>query len=126
MSDANANERKPTFVSESVRPVASTADTGSMAGGGPGFPEAFVWRGERLRVVAILRTWKETGPCRHGGGEQYVRKHWFEVETGSHGRAKIYFERRARGRDVSKRWWLFSVSSFPLDFPQPDETGTKP
>ncbi len=111
MEKASLSEEKPTFVSESIRPATSTADTHAMAGGGPGLPEAFVWRGETLRVVAVVRAWKETGPCTHGSVEQYVRKHWFEVETESHGPAKLYFERRARGKNVLKRWWLFSVGS---------------
>jgi hypothetical protein len=102
---------KPTFVSELIKPAVSTADTKSMAGGGPGLPAEFAWREEVLRVTAIVRTWKETGPCTHGSGERYVRKHWFEVETESHGRAKIYFERRARGKNLLKRWWLFSLGS---------------
>ncbi len=97
------------FISEAIEPVASTADTTLMAAGGPGLPSAFVWRGEMLDVVAVLDSWRETGPCPHGGREQYARKHWFEVKTASHGRARIYFERQARGKDRTMRWWLFSV-----------------
>jgi len=33
----------------------------------------------------------------------------FEVETESGQAMKLYFERRARGRALSARWWLFSV-----------------
>ena len=102
---------KATFVSQPIQPATSTADPRSMAGGGPGLPAEFVWRKEVLRITAVGRTWKETGPCTHGGGERYVRKHWFDVETESHGRAKIYFERRARGKSLLKRWWLFSLES---------------
>ena len=97
------------FVSEPIKPVVSTADPRAMAAGGPGLPREFVWRGEPLGIVAVLRTWRETGPCTHGSSESYVRKHWFEVQTTGNRRARIYFERQARGRDRTKRWWLYSI-----------------
>ena len=34
------------FVSESIKPVIATADTGAMATGGPGLPHEFTWRGK--------------------------------------------------------------------------------
>jgi hypothetical protein len=40
----------------------------------------------------VLRTWHETGRCRHGSPEVYVRKHWY----GGHdfnGTMKLYFDR---------------------------------
>ena len=98
-----------TFVSEPIKPVASTADANAMATGGPGLPSEFTWRGEQLQVVAVIRAWRETGPCQHSRTESYVRKHWFEVETAAGQRAKIYFERRARGSDRKRRWWLYTI-----------------
>ena len=98
-----------TFVSEPIKPVAATASVKAMAAGGPGLPAEFVWRGDPLHIATVVRTWRETGPCRHSRSESYVRKHWFEVETTSHGRARIYFERQSRGRNRTKRWWLFSI-----------------
>lgn len=100
---------KQVFVSEAIKPVVATADTKAMAAGGPGLPREFVWRGETLGIAAVLRTWREAGPCTHGSPERYVRKHWFEVETTSHRKAKIYFERQARSRKRMQRWWLFSI-----------------
>ena len=97
------------FVSELIQPVVSTVDPRAMAVGGPGLPREFVWCGERLGTVAVLRAWRETGPCTHGNSESYVRKHWFEVQTTDNRRARIYFERQPRGRDRTKRWWLFSI-----------------
>ena len=97
------------FISEPIKPVLATADTGGMATGGPVLPHEFVWRGKVLGISAVLRTWHETGPCTHGSGEAYVRKHWFEVETNTNQRAKIYFERKPRGRQWTQRWWLFSI-----------------
>lgn len=100
---------KMEFVSEPIKPVVSTIDPTAMAMGGPGLPREFVWCGEPLGIVAVLRTWRETGPCTHGSLESYVRKHWFEVQTTGNRRARIYFERQPRGRDRIMRWWLFSI-----------------
>ena len=97
------------LVSEPIKPVVSTIDPSAMAMGSPGLPREFVWRGEPLGIAAVLRTWRETGPCTHGSSESYVRKHWFEVQTTGNRRARIYFERQPRGRDRMKRWWLFSI-----------------
>jgi hypothetical protein len=97
------------FISEAIEPVAETIDAGRMAGGGPGLPRQFRWRSETICIARVLHTWRETGPCHHGSGEQYVRKHWFEVATDSGMKMKIYFERQARSADKKRRWWLFSV-----------------
>lgn len=97
------------FISESIQPVMATADTRRMAAGAPGLPSEFIWRGNTLRIAAVLSAWKETGPCSHGSSESYVRKHWFEVETTTGQRAKIYFERQSRGRNFRKRWWLYTI-----------------
>ena len=72
------------FISESITPVLADTGTDFMVSGGPAFPREFVWRGKPLTITSLIRTWDETGPCTHGSGERYVRKHWFEVETGSH------------------------------------------
>ncbi len=102
-------EKNQRFVSEPLEPVAVTIDPSGMAKGEPGLPGEFSWRGQPLRVATVLRTWRECGPCKQGSSESYVRKHWFEVETTSHQRARIYFERQARGRARTRRWWLFSI-----------------
>lgn len=102
-------ESKQRFISESIKPVTATANALAMAAGGPGLPREFVWRDSMLRVASVIRTWRETGHCKHGSSELYVRKHWFEVETTSNQRARIYFERQPRGRNHVKRWWLFSI-----------------
>lgn len=99
------------FVSEPIKPVVETFDTDRMATGEPGLPRQFEWRGHTVEVKAVRRTWRDTGPCRHGSGEQYVRKHWFEVETVADGTMKIYFDRQPRGGRKAPRWWLFSVDS---------------
>lgn len=99
------------FISESIAPVAGTADTGTMAAGVPGLPRAFTWRGETLTVAEVRCTWRETGPCTHGSGEMYLRKHWFEVRTDTGKTALIYFERRPCGANKKTRWWLFTLEN---------------
>jgi phosphoribosylglycinamide formyltransferase-1 len=97
------------FVGEAIKPVAGTSDTARMAIGEPGLPREFVWRGRTVAVTAVLRVWRETGRCRHGSPEMYVRRHWYQVATVSDGTMKIYFDRQPRGGRKKPRWWLFSI-----------------
>jgi hypothetical protein len=97
------------LISEAISPVAGTGDVTRMAIGEPGLPHKFVWRGRTISVTAVLRSWRETGKCRYGSPEMYVRKHWYEVATASDGTMKLYFERQARGGRKGARWWLFSI-----------------
>ena len=97
------------FVSEIIRPFGDARDTSSMAVGGPGLPREFEWQGRPLKIAAVLRTWRETGKCRHGSPELYVRKHWFEVVTTGNVVMKIYFDRQPRSKHRNDRWWLFSI-----------------
>ena len=99
-----------TFVGERIEPVAGTFDAARMAAAEPGLPWEFRWRRRSIRVASVLRTWRDTGPCRHGSGERYVRKHWFEVLTRDGAVMRIYCDRQARGGRPGDRWWLFSVS----------------
>jgi hypothetical protein len=103
------------FVSEAIEPVVETIDTTRMAPGAPGLPQQFRWRRQTINIVNVLKAWHDTGPCRNGSGEAYVRKHWFEVETASNAKMKIYFERQARSGRNKSRWWLFSIE-------EPDRT----
>ena len=108
------------FVSQALRPVPSTFDTARMARGEPGLPRCFVWGDRTLEVASVLRAWTQTGPCRHGSGEQYVRKHWYEVRTATGEVAVIYFERQPRPKSrTGERWWLFSLQGPPPAPPSP-------
>ncbi|HZF17387.1 MAG TPA: DUF6504 family protein [Steroidobacteraceae bacterium] len=100
------NER---LISEALTPATASSDTSRMAEGGPGLPSAFTWRGKPLAVKSVLRTWSDTGPCRNGSQERYVRKHWFEVITDEDVVMKVYFDRQPRGGANAPRWWLFSL-----------------
>jgi len=103
-------ERNENFIDEAIEPVEGTFDTEMMATGEPGLPHEFLWRGRRVVVAAVVKSWRETGPCRHGSGEQYVRKHWYDVLTTEGLVMRLYFERSARrGKPKGPRWWLFSV-----------------
>lgn len=97
------------LISEAITPVVATSDTSRMATGEPGLPHEFLWRGETIEISAVLRSWRETGKCRHGSPELYVRKHWYEVATASKATMKIYFERQSRRGQKGPRWWLFSI-----------------
>jgi phosphoribosylglycinamide formyltransferase-1 len=97
------------FVSEPIEPLGGSFDMARMAVGGPGLPRAFAWRGETLEIATVVRTWRETGPCRHGSPEVYVRKHWFEVTTCAGAVLRLYFDRQPRGGRGAARWWLFSI-----------------
>lgn len=96
--NGSAGDMAERFIGEDIKPVVATIDTSRMATGEPGVPREFIWRGQTVEVLAVLRTWHETGPCSHGSSEKYVRKHWFEVSTVSSGTMKIYFERQPRSR----------------------------
>ena len=98
------------FVSEPIEPVGGTMSARRMSRGEPGLPRRFRWRDAEHEVAEVLEQWKETSCCRHGGGEQYVRKHWFRVRTTDGAEMRLCFERQARsGRERTRRWWLHTV-----------------
>ena len=100
------------FVSEVITPVGSSFITSSMSTGEPGLPLIFRWRNSEYEVARVVRKWKTTGDCRHGSREQYVRKHWFLIETTDGIIMQIYFDRQPRVKDIKKRWWLASISAY--------------
>jgi phosphoribosylglycinamide formyltransferase-1 len=102
---------KEQFVSELITAAAGTGDTSGMARGEPGLPRRFTWRDREYAVCEIIETWKQTSPCSHGSGENYVRKHWYRIRTECGSEMRIYFERQAGSAGgIKKRWWLYSVS----------------
>ena len=104
-----ADRHHKEFVSESITPVEGSFVTSPMAAGEPGLPLRFRWRDTEYEVAEVLDTWKTTGACHHGSPEQYVRKHWFRVETTDGTRFEIYFDRQPRSRHTKQRWWLASI-----------------
>ncbi len=100
------------FVSEPIMPVAGTFDAAGMTRGEPGLPSRFVWREQEYAVADVLEAWKESGPCRSGGGEMYLRKHWFKIRTDDGLEMTVYFERQPRTkRQSKKRWWLYTINN---------------
>lgn len=100
------------FVSEMIEPVTGTFDTAAMSQGEPGLPGRFRWRDHDYAIAEVLDTWKESGPCKSGSPELYLRKHWYKIRTADGSVMTVYFERQARSKGQSKkRWWLYTVSS---------------
>lgn len=96
------------FISEKIIPVKEKLDGSQSDIGEPFFPREFVWQKKTVKVDQILRKWKESSPCRMGGNEKYIRRHWYEIAT-DHGRMKIYFERQATGKSKAQRWRIYSL-----------------
>ena len=69
------------FISEAIKPVEGMFDAAAMARGEPGLPEQFVWRDKKYSVDEVLEKWKESGPCKSGSAEKYLRKHWNRREN---------------------------------------------
>jgi len=101
---------RDTFIGEPIAPEDMSFSVSPMATGRPGLPRTFSWRGGRFSVLEVLEEWKESGNCRHGSGERYVRKHWFRVRTTENLEMRIYFERQGRSSGGS-RWRLYSIRS---------------
>ncbi len=110
MSSKNYNNIGEEFVSEPIKPVAGTFEPDAMTRGEPGLPGRFIWRDKEYEVADVLEVWKELGPCKSGGPEKYLRKHWFRIRTVNGLIMTIYFERQPRAKSQSKmRWWLYTV-----------------
>ena len=99
------------FICEAIEPAKETWDVAGMTRGETGLPMRFTWRGREYAVAEVLERWKTTGPCRHGSGERYVRKHWFRIRTTDGSDMRLYCERRPRSaREATRRWWLYTCT----------------
>jgi Family of unknown function (DUF6504) len=92
------------FVGKAIVPEGAL-DVVALAQGEPSLPAAFTYDGERLDVRALRNTWRSTKDDR---GDTYVKKHWFEFETGDGRVAVVYFDRSAR--KGAARWWLYTLT----------------
>ena len=100
------------LISERLEPVLAQAVARPFVIGAPLLPAHFLWRGRQYSVAEVLEEWKETGPCHHGSGERYVRKHWFRLRMASGEQFKVYFERHARSaKQMKQRWWLYTMAT---------------
>jgi hypothetical protein len=114
-----SNSMKETFVGEAIIPEDVSFSLSPMAMGTPGLPRSFSWKGRKHSVAEVLEEWRESGDCRHGSGERYVRKHWFRVRTSENLEMKIYFERQGRSSGGS-RWRLYSIRAVETAAPNAD------
>ena len=97
------------FVGDELVPVPGTAEVAGMSRREPGLPQRFTWRGTEYSVVGVIEQWKSHGPCRSGGGETYLRRHWYKILTDPPAVLTVYFERQARTAKRPKaRWWIYS------------------
>lgn len=104
------------FISEEIKPLIGAFDLAHAAPGEPALPRRFRWRGEVLEVTEVLHKEKSTGPCTHGSGERYVRRHWFDIRTADGRQMRIYFDRKATSpRTPKTRWWLYSIQRETTD-----------
>ena len=109
MHDQKGGDMADDFICELIQPV--MAEARAAKPGDPALPARFLWRGREYAVEEVLESWRETGPCTHGSGERYVRKHWFEFRTADGSLMKVYFERQPRSaREKHKRWWLHTIA----------------
>jgi hypothetical protein len=100
------------FISEPIKPTTQTFETTAMTRGEPGLPQRFVWRDAEYTVADVLEIWKETGPCRNGSDDKYLRKHWYKIRTADGLIMTLYFERQARSKSRNKtRWWLYTIKT---------------
>lgn len=100
------------FVSEAIEPVESTFNAARMATGEPGLPRQFIWRDREYEIADVLEQWKDSGPCKSGTDEKYLRKHWYRIRTTDGIEMKIYFERQPRSKGQAKaRWWVYTVGN---------------
>ena len=100
------------LISEALRPVFTEGDEGRVVVGEPILPGAFVWRGTTYPVLRVESAGRGMGPCTHGSGERYVRRHWYRLETTGGLVMQVYFERRPRGKQ-RQRWWLYAITDPP-------------
>jgi len=115
------------FVSEAMTPVAGTGDAGAMARGEPGIPSRFTWRDTEYSLVGVMETWKTSSPCKHGGGEVYLRRHWYRILTDPPAVMTVYCTRQAPRSNTRNRpkprWWIYTVA--PAD-PPPEPPRSEP
>lgn len=97
------------LVSEPIQATSQAIEPAALARGEPSLPREFRWRDRTFAVTEVLGKWKTTGPCRSGGNEKYVRKHWWKIRTDSGEVMKLYFDRQPKNPSDMK-WFLYSVA----------------
>ena len=107
MASKQSNEQ---FVSEEMTPVAGTGDASAMARGEVGLPSRFTWRDTEYGLVWVMESWKTSSPCSHGGGEMYLRRHWYRILTDPPAIMTVYCQRQTKNPKRPKaRWWIYTI-----------------
>jgi hypothetical protein len=91
------------FVSRPLVPTGEgfvTPATGSE----PPVPRAFLWESRTLAIAEVLRSWRTTQGDR---GDNYLKRHWFELQTADGAKIEVYYDRESR-RGASP-WWLYTI-----------------
>lgn len=137
VKETGRNPTREEFICEQLRPRAGTGSAVMASHREPGLPTHFIWRDETYEVVGLIEAWKTDSPCRHGGGEMYLRRHWYRIRVrrqgpcraddqaalgpvdqartpeacgGSHRIVTIYCDRQAKsGRKPKSRWWVYTA-----------------
>lgn len=92
------------FVSRPIAPAGEGFIT-EASGSEPPVPSAFAWEGRTLEISAVLRSWRSSKGDR---GDNYLKRHWYELETRDGARIEVYYDREAR-RGAAP-WWLYTIS----------------
>jgi Family of unknown function (DUF6504) len=100
---ASNEQRVRKFVSRPITPAGEGFIT-PATGGEPPVPAAFIWNDQTLEVTAVVRSWRSTKGDR---GDNYLKRHWFELETAAGARIEVYFDREARRG--APQWWLYTI-----------------
>ncbi len=91
------------FISRPIAPAGDAFVT-PATGSEPPVPAAFTWEGRTLNVNQVVRTWRSIKGDR---GDNYLKRHWFELETAEGHRIEVYFDREARRG--APQWWLYTI-----------------
>ena len=97
------------FVSEPLTPVTSDQpiDAEALARGEPSLPGAFVWRGDKRKVLRVLGTGR--GLRRESfSGEKYLHRHEWQLLMDRDEVWFVYFLRQAKRQAPknAERWFL--------------------
>ncbi len=98
------------FVCEPLTPAPGSFDRTGMARGEPGLPARFTWRDKEHVVEDVLEVWK-TSTAERGGGEVYLRRHWWKLCTHRGQTMTIYCDRQKKGRNNKSRWWVYTIEN---------------
>lgn len=91
------------FVSRPIKPDGNELLT-APSGSAPPVPRAFLWDDRRLRISAVIRSWRSTKTDR---GDSYLTRHWFELNTADGATIEVYYDREARRG--TPQWWLYTI-----------------